>query len=178
VALLTKGGFVLAAMLSLSSPFCPAESGEDHLEYQVKAAFLFNFLKFVEWPAAANDSPWVIGVLGHDPFGGALEETVRGKIVNGRPVKIRRYARPTDVRECNILFIGRADYERMGTSAQAILQQPGLLTVGEASGFLKSGGTINFYLQDNRVHFEIQPAVAHSAGLRVSAQLLKLGRTL
>jgi len=165
-------------MLALANPFRAAESAEDRLEYQVKAAFLFNFLKFVEWPAATNDAPWVIGILGHDPFGGALEETVRGKIINGRPVEVRRYSRPADVKDCNILFIGRADYERMGASAQPILQQPGLLTVGEAPGFLKSGGTINFYLQDNRVHFEIQPSVAHSAGLRVSAQLLKLGRTL
>jgi hypothetical protein len=161
---------VLAAMLSLLSPFSLAEGG-DRLEYQVKAAFLFNFLKFVEWPAASNESPWVIGILGRDPFDGALEDTVRGKMVSGRPVEVRRYARPGDVKDCNILFIGRADYERLG-----IPMQPGLLTVGEASGFLKSGGSINFYLEDNRVHFEIRPGVARSSGLRISAQLLKLGR--
>jgi YfiR/HmsC-like len=172
VALLTKRSCVLAAMLSLLSP-CSFAEGGDRLEYQVKAAFLFNFLKFVEWPAAPNDSPWVIGILGHDPFGGALEDTVRGKMVNGRPVDVRRYARPGDVKDCNILFIGRADYERLGTPVQA-----GLLTVGEASGFLKSGGIINFYLEDNRVHFEIRPGVARSSGVRISSQLLKLGRVL
>ena len=147
-----------------------------HLEYQVKAAFLFNFLKFVQWPPTTADSPWVIGILGYDPFGGVLEQTVRGKIVNGRPVEIRRFARAADVKECNILFIGRADFER--TPAQPLFQQTGLLTVGESPGFLKSGGVINFYLQENRVHFEIQPSAAHSSGLHVSAQLLKLGRTL
>jgi hypothetical protein len=150
---------------------------EDRLEYQVKAAFLFNFLKFVEWPASSpggsNDSPWRICVLGHDPFGDVLDQTVSGKIVNGRPVEVRRYSRPGDMKDCHILFIGRADYERLGTPAQ-----PGLLTVGEAPGFLKSGGIVNFYLEDNRVHFEIRPAVARSAGLRVSSQLLKLGRAL
>lgn len=145
----------------------------EELEYQVKAAFLFNFLKFVEWPASAVDSPWVIGVLGLDPFGDVLDNTVRGKLVNGRRVEVRRYAKPSDVKGCNILFIGRADFERTGTPVQ-----PGLLTVGEAAGFLKSGGIINFYLEDNRVHFEIRPSVAHSAGLRVSSQLLKLGRAL
>jgi hypothetical protein len=163
--------FTLAAMLSLSRPCCPAEVNPNPLEYRIKAAFLFNFLKFVEWPAAAGDSPWVIGILGSDPFGGALEDTVRGKLVNGRAIQVRRYARPADVKECNILFIDRAESERLGTPAQQ-----GLLTVGEASGFLQSGGIVNFYLEDNRVHFEIRATAAHSAGLRVSAQLLKLGR--
>jgi YfiR/HmsC-like len=151
----------------------PAPAGEVRLEYEVKAAFLFNFLKFVEWPPSPGGTPWVICVLGHDPFGDVLDETVRGKIVNGRRVEVRRYSRISDVKGCNILFIGRADYERAGTPVQ-----PGLLTVGEAPGFLKSGGVINFYLEDSRVRFEIRPSVAHAAGLQISAQLLKLGRAL
>jgi YfiR/HmsC-like len=153
-----------------------AESGPvsaEGLEYQVKAAFLFNFLKFVEWPPAAADAPWVIGVLGHDPFGPSLDETVRGKMVNGRRVEVRRYDKVADVKDCNILFIGRSDYERTGIPVQA-----GLLTVGEAPGFLKAGGAINFYLEDNRVRFEIRPVVARAASLHVSSQLLKLGRAL
>lgn len=163
----------IAILLMLRGPALGAgpPAAED-LEYQVKAAFLFNFLKFVEWPAAHNDSPWVIGVLGRDPFGETLDRTVRGRSVNGRPVEVRRYARPSDVRDCQILFIGRAEFERVG-----VLVQPGLLTVGEASGFLKAGGVINFYLEDNRVHFEIRPEVARVSGLRVGAQLLKLGKT-
>jgi hypothetical protein len=146
-------------------------SAADGLEYQVKAAFLFNFLKFIDWPPSPIGSPWVIGILGSDPFGEVLDDTVRGKTVGNRIVEVRRYARFADVKNCNILFIGRTEYERMGTPTQ-----PGLLTVGEAPGFLKSGGIINFYIEDNRVHFEIQPAVARSTGLHVSAQLLKLGR--
>lgn len=147
-----------------------AYSAGDALEYQVKAAFLFNFLKFVEWPASAGDSPWVIGILGHDPFNGVLDETIRGKTVNGRPIQVRRYARVSDIKECNILFIGRTDYERLGTPVR-----PGLLTVGEAPGFLQSGGIVNFYLQDNRVRFEIRAAAAHASAIQVSSQLLKLG---
>jgi hypothetical protein len=158
------------AMVLLANPLTSRAEG---LEYQVKAAFLFNFLKFVEWPPAAADSPWVIGVLGRDPFQGAMEDTVRGKIVSGRRVEVRHYARPEDVKDCNILFIGRADSERMTTPVQ-----PGMLTVGESPGFLNSGGIINFYLDDNRVHFEIRPEIAHAAGLRLSSQLLRLGRTL
>jgi hypothetical protein len=151
----------------------PAQPAGDVLEYQVKAAFLFNFLKFVEWPEAATDAPWVIGVLGRDPFGTVLDETVRGKMVNGRKVELRRYDKLADVKDCNILFIGRGDYERTGIPAQ-----PGMLTVGEAPGFLKAGGAINFYLDDNRVRFEIRPTAASAAGLHVSSQLLKLGRAL
>jgi hypothetical protein len=151
----------------------PAYPAGDALEYQVKAAFLYNFLKFVEWPEKATDAPWVIGILGHDPFGTVLDETVRGKMVNGRKVNLRRYDKPGDVKDCNILFIGRGDYERTGIPAQA-----GMLTVGEAPGFLKAGGAINFYLDDNRVRFEIRPEAARAAGLHVSSQLLKLGRAL
>ncbi|MGA3190710.1 MAG: YfiR family protein [Bryobacteraceae bacterium] len=162
---------VIALTLLAAVPLRPDPSGEDRLEYQVKAAFLFNFLKFIEWPPTAGDGPWVIGVLGTDPFGQALDQTVRGKIVNGRPVEVRRYSRLSEVKDCNILFIGRAAVGRIG-----IPVQPGLLTVGEAPGFLKAGGIVNFQIDDNRVRFEIQPAAARSAGLRVSAQLLKLGR--
>jgi predicted TIM-barrel enzyme len=151
----------------------PASLAGEGLEYQVKAAFLFNFLKFVEWPASTPETPWVIGVLGRDPFGEVLDEIVRGKIVNGRGVGVRRYAKPEDVKDCNILFIGRGDYERTGVPSQV-----GLLTVGEAPGFLKSGGAISFYLEDNRVRFKIRPSVASAAGLRVSSQLLKLGGAL
>jgi hypothetical protein len=163
---------MLAAMLSLSSALCPAAGGEN-LEYEVKAAFLFNFLKFVEWPAVTNEASWVIGVLGPDPLGEALDNTVRGKVVNGRPVEVRRYTKPGDVKGCHILFIGRLETEQVGTPAR-----PGLLTVGEAPGFLKAGGIINFYLEDNRVHFEISAPAAHSAGLHVSPQLLRLGKAL
>lgn len=151
----------------------PASMAAEGLEYQVKAAFLFDFLKFIEWPPAAADAPWVIGVLGHDPFGPALDETVRGKTVNGRRVDVRRYDKLADVKDCDILFIARGDYQRTGIPVQA-----GLLTVGEGPGFLKAGGAISFYLEDNRVHFEIRPAAARAASLRVSSQLLKLGRTL
>lgn len=154
-------------------PLHTEPSGEDRLEYQVKAAFLFNFLKFIDWPPTAGDGPWVIGVLGTDPFGEALDQTVRGKIVNGRPVEVRRYSRLSDVKDCNILFIGRAAAGRIGVPVQ-----PGLLTVGETPGFLNSGGIVNFYLEENRVHFEIRPALARATGLRVSSQLLKLGRLL
>jgi hypothetical protein len=173
VALLNSRRIALATILSLFGPLCSGQGNDDRIEYQVKAAFLFNFLKFVEWPPAAPASPWVIGVLGQDPFGELLEQTVRGKNVNGRTVEIRHYSRPADVKNPNILFVGRSAFERLGIQAQ-----PGMLTVGEAPEFIKSGGIVNFYLEDNRVRFEIKPSAASSNGLRISSQLLKLGRML
>lgn len=171
-ALLLRRVVVCAIMTALLSAQLPAM---DAVECHVKAWFLFNFLKFVEWPASlnngANHAPWVIGVLGTDPFGSVLDNTVRGKRVNGRPVEVRRYPRADDVKECNILFIGREEFARSGVPAPA-----GVLTVGEAPGFLEAGGAINFYLEDHRVYFEIRPAVTQKAGLQVSSQLLRLGR--
>lgn len=140
------------------------------LEYQVKAAFLFNFLKFVDWPLPADGRPWVIGVLGKDPFMESLEDMVRGKTVNGRSVIVRHFAHPGDVRDCHILFIPRAEFKRVG-----IVLLPGVLTVGEADGFLAAGGVINFVLVDQKVHFEASAQAAKAAGLHVSAQLLHLG---
>jgi hypothetical protein len=167
---------MLAASLWLLSPLCPAGDEENRLEYQVKAAFLFNFLKFVEWPPVVAGTPWVIGVLGPDPFGEVLDETMRGKIVNGRRIEVRRYARPGEVKECNILFIGVAQFERMTAAAQPVPSRVGLLTVGESPEFRKSGGAVNFVLADHRVHFKLQPSAASAAGLKMSSQLLKLGR--
>jgi hypothetical protein len=174
VEILTMLRAAVGAILITLFAALPAlpESGEG-LEYQVKAAFLFNFLKFVEWPPVSGDAPWVIGVLGRNPFGEKLNQTVRGKVVNGRAVEVRQYARLSDVKDCNILFISRAEFEKVGA-----IVQPGLLTVGESSAFLKSGGAINFYLDDHRVHIEIRLEIARAVGLHVSAQLLKLGRVL
>ena len=170
------GRRAIATLLLAAQHASPAASGDARLEYRVKAAFLFNFLKFVEWPPGTGGAPWVIGLLGPDPFGDLLDETVRGKTLNGRTIEVRRFVRPGDVKNCQILFMSRIESER---SAGNHLPAPqGVLTVGESPGFLQAGGAVNFYLEDNRVHFEIRPSVARAVGLRVSSQLLKLGRTL
>lgn len=137
-------------------------------EYEVKAAFLFNFLKFVDWPAA-QDGPWVIGVVASNPFAATLEETVRGKTIKGSPVIVKRLANLAGARGCHIVFVP--------TPAQAAFTPPpGVLTVGDDPHFLEAGGIVSFYLEDGKVRFEIQANTAKAAGLRVSAQLLKLGK--
>src|SRR5262245_22285190 len=102
-------------------------------EYQVKAAFLFNFARFVEWPSDAfadARSPLVIGVLGPDPFGAELDEVVRGKTVHGRSIVVQRYARPSDVGPCHVLFVGRGEAGRLRRGLGA-LKDGRVLTVGE-----------------------------------------------
>jgi hypothetical protein len=137
-------------------------------EYEVKAAFLFNFLKFVDWPEA-HDGPWVIGVVASNPFAAVLEDTVRGKTVKGFPVVVKRLASLTGARGCHIIF---APMPVQATFAPP----PGVLTVGDDPHFLDAGGIVSFYLEDDRVRFEIHANTAKTAGLRISAQLLKLGK--
>ena len=138
-------------------------------EAQVKAAFLFNFLKFVEWPDKASQEPWVIGVVGRGDFANLLEQSVRDRTVNGRKVMVRRFRRAADVKDCHLLYIpGEAD-------AGPVPVRPGLLTVGESPGFIEAGGGIRLFVEANKVRFEIRPDAGHAAGLQISAQLMKLG---
>ena len=139
-------------------------------EYRVKAAFLLNFLKFVEWPEAAPGEPLVIGVLLPDHFDAELDAAARSARIVGRRVEVRRFRKLGDVRDCQILFVPReAEY------TPAELPRAGRLTVGETPQFLSTGGIISFYLEDNRVRFEIDPKAAQQAGLRIDPNVLRLG---
>lgn len=151
-------------------------------EYQVKAAFLYNFTKFVEWPPArfeTDHSPIVIAILGHDPIGPELTGIVRHRIVNGRPIVVQAITRApapgTPFPPIHILFVPSGEDALFRSSASAFSRQ-GILTVGESPGFTDEGGMINFVLIDDKVRFEIDRAHADSAGVKISAQLLKLAR--
>jgi hypothetical protein len=151
----------------------PAASGE----YLVKAAFLYNFAKFVDWPPSAfkNDSaPLTLCILGRDPFGEALD-SIRDKTVKGRPLSIRRISRVEDAGECHILFISPSEKGDLKQVLNA-LKNAAVLTVSEIEGFGNSGGMINFVMAEKKVQFEINPDAAHRGGLRISSQLLKLAR--
>jgi hypothetical protein len=166
---LKSGRWLTAAFLTLAlAPSAVPKPDDEALENQVKAAFLYNFLKFVDWPTA-QDSPWVIGVVGSDAFAGILVDTVRGKTVKGYPVTIKRLTNLAGGGGCQIVFVP--------TPAQAVIAMPpGVLTVGGYPHFVDAGGIVGFYLEEGRVRFEIQAEAAKAAGLRVSAQLLKLSR--
>jgi len=147
-------------------------------EYQLKAAFLFNFAKFVEWPTntfAAETSPMVIGVVGKNPFGEDLENTIRNKTINKHPVAVRMTDSLADAKTCHILFICTSEKDRL-TDIFESLRGVSVLTVGETEGFTKSGGMINFVWAGNKIRFQINAEAAKSAGLKISSKLLSLAQ--
>jgi len=147
-------------------------------EYQIKAAFLLNFAQFVDWPAAVftnAEAPLTIGVVGDDPFGAALEKTVEGETVHNRRLTIQRSRTIENVKDCHLIFIAKSEEGRVGDILSRVRTQPAL-TVGEVRGFARLGGVINFYLEGNKVRFEINPIAARENGLKISSQLLRLGR--
>lgn len=169
-------GIFLALILTFLAPSRMAEAQSS--EYQVKAVFLFNFSQFVKWPARSfsdASAPLMIGVLGDDPFGGALQSATRGETSNGRKIVIKNGRRVDDLRNCQFIFVSRSESGRLG-EILASLQGSGILTVGESDQFCDQGGVINFTLQGGKVGFEINVASAQRAGLEVSPKLVRLGK--
>lgn len=149
-------------------------------EYQIKAAFLFNFAQFVEWPANAftnSEAPLCIGVLGDDPFGKALDETIQGETIRNRKLVIRRSHRVEDLMDCQVVFISKSEKGRMA-DVLSKLNTKETLTVSETEGFARRGGIINFYVEGSKLRFEINPTAAQQRGLKVSSQLLSLGKVV
>jgi hypothetical protein len=145
-------------------------------EYEVKAAFLYNFARFVEWPdAARGEGPFVVTVLGRDPFGSVLDETLRGKTIEERRIVVRRASRPEDAAGSRIVFISDSEEERLPVILKSLGSSP-VLTVGEMSAFAEKGGVIRFRVEQDRIRLEINVAAAERSRLRISSQLLKLAR--
>ena len=151
---------------------------EPSQEYRLKAAFIYNFARFIEWPSEAfnsADAPFVIAVVGTDPFTGALEQAVSGKVVGARRVEIRHFDSVDKIGPCQILFVPTTDDE---TEAAIIEREKDghVLTVGESENFETNGGCLRFFTQDNKIRFEINTDVTDQAQLRISSKLLKLAR--
>lgn len=147
-------------------------------EYQLKAVFLFNFVQFVEWPAGAfthPKAPITVGIVGQDPFGAVLDNTVKGETVNGRSLEVRRLKTDDDLSACHVLFLSRSDRENTAGLVQKLQGRP-VLTVGEIEGFAELGGVINFVMVDRKVRFEVNPQAAAQQGMKISSKLLQLGR--
>jgi hypothetical protein len=144
-------------------------------EYQVKAAFLFNFTQFVEWPAtafSAPNAPFVIGILGDDPFGTAIDETVTGEKIGLHPLIVQRYHDSKEIKPCHILFISTTDPERIKESLALIANHT--LTVSDAGSFMKLGGIIRFFTEKNKIRLQVNPDAARLADLNISAKLLRV----
>ena len=147
-------------------------------EYQIKAAFLFNFLQFVKWPPATfttPNAPLKIGILGDDPFGSALDDTVEGEAIGGHRLMVVRSPRVEELEDCQLVFVCSSESDHVDEILAELGSKP-ILTVGEVEGFARKGGDIDFYLVGERVRFEINPQSARRCGLQISSQLLALGR--
>ena len=148
-------------------------------EYQVKAAFLFNFARFVEWPARKfpqQDSPLIVGLVGADPFQGMLEEAIQDRRVNERRLVVRHITSNAELRKCHLLFVSRSERDRLGPILSEVRGE-NVLTVGETDKFVTRGGIINFVMIDNNVRFQINERAAKHAGLKISSKLLQLAVT-
>ena len=147
-------------------------------EYQLKAVFLYHFTQFVEWPPeafAATDAPFVIGVMGDDPFGDYLDETVRGEVVAGRTIVAERLGWGDDLERCHILFVSPSESWRQPRLLRRLEGSP-VLTVADAEGFAELGGMVEFATERDRIRLRINAEVARAAGLALSSKLLGLAR--
>ena len=145
-------------------------------EYQVKAVYLFNFGRFVEWPSSAagpRGQPFAVCVLGHDPFGPALDAALAGEIIDRAPVVAKRIPKPEQAVNCRVLFISSSEDSQL-REVLATLDKTSVLTVSDMPQFVKRGGMVQFLLDGNRVRFEVNLVATQRVGLNLSSDLLKL----
>lgn len=168
--------FPLALALILATQLAAAEPDRPLDEYQVKAAFLYNFARFVDWPPqafAGPNEPLLICVLGEDPFGKALDNAVDGRKIEGRAIAVRRISDAHATRGCHMLFVSASERKRVLTLL-ASASGSGLLTVGDSDSATAEGMIINFILDGDKVRFAINVAAAERQKLRFSSRLLSL----
>ena len=156
----------------------PANAQVESLEHEIKAAFLYNFVKFVEWPASSfprPDAAVTICLMGPDPFGATLDDLIENEQVQGRPLAIRRLGRTDATAGCHVLFVAPAE---RGTF-EAILRTVDtgrVLTVSDEMEFLAAGGHISFFMESNRVRFAVNAPVVRQAEFQINSRLMRLAR--
>jgi YfiR/HmsC-like len=172
----SAAAWVLAVVLLLSFT-AHAGMPAGYPEYQVKAAWMLNFTRFVDWPAnafATRDAPCIVGILGKDPpFGSELAAAFASKTIRGRRFELQHVQRESDTARCHMLFIPASE-RRTWRELQSRLGKMPVLTIGEAEGFLDLGSIINFVIQDGAIAFEIDLGNAQKAGLKFDANVLKI----
>ena len=151
-------------------------SAQPSRQYQVKAAFLYNFAQFTEWPPeafATKDAPLVIGILGKDPFGPALDDTVRDEFVRGQKLLVERYSTVEEIKTCHILYISQSESNRLDHILQKLEKKP-ILTVSDITGSAPRGVMIRFINEGGKIRFRINAQAAKEAKLSLSSKLLRL----
>ncbi|MBI5213182.1 MAG: YfiR family protein [Nitrospirae bacterium] len=159
----------------IGSGFVRAEEPAYYAEYQIKTAFLYNFLKFVEWPSDAyhkDTSSLSVCVLGEDPFGSALD-AMKENAVQGKMITIKRTNNLRNIKECNVIFISGSEKKNLG-DILLFLKDSAILTISDIEGFAEAGGIIELVREDGKVRFKININAARQSQLKVSSKLLKL----
>lgn len=149
-------------------------------EYQIKAAYIYNFAAFTEWSTDSFDgpeSPLAIGVLGNDPFGNALDDAIKDKTVEGRRLVVKRSSHIRDLERCQVLFICESEESRMVKDLEAVADRK-MLTVSDIDGFAKRGGVVGFTYNDGKVGFEVNIKRAKAARIKISSKMLKLAHVV
>jgi hypothetical protein len=169
---------VLSLLLWLAISLARGQDAAAPSEYRLKAAFLWNFAKFVEWPTnafASESAPFIIGVLGKNPFGPDLEKTVSGKLINTHPIEVRVFDSVAEAKQCHLLFVAASETARVADIVKSLAGTT-VLTVGdtESGPFTENGGMIKFVFEGNKVRFQINDNAAKSANLKISSKLLSL----
>lgn len=168
----------MIVMLTITTALVTEKKQVTTDEYKLKAVFLYNFARFVEWPAdvfTEAQAPLVIGVLGNDPFGRFLDETVNGEKINDRPLLTNRFEKVSDIGTCHILFISKSVRENHETILSA-LKGKKILTVSDVNEFTKAGGMIRFVNEDNRIKLFINLDAAKAEDLTISSKLLRIAK--
>ena len=179
IQLLSKCRRIIALVFIITTCAVSRNAQAQVLHEYSKADFLFNFVKFVEWPSQAfadSNSPLIIGVVGDDRSSGVIDQTINGKTANGRRLVVKRFSSFKILTYCHIVFVRSSERDRTRQTLTAA--GPGTLTVGETDGFAQWGGIINFTIVDGKLRLEINQTSAEGAGLKISAKLLRLARVI
>lgn len=171
----------LALLVAIASPVPPAASAEIS-EYQLKAEFLERFTRFIDWPSQAHfnhdpGQPFVIGIIGNDPFSGYLRSMLDERQMKGRRGELLHVSDFDQIDGCDLLFIAASERSRLREILAHTAGRP-VLTVGDAPGFCELGVVINLYTEGDRIRFEINERAVDRSGLRVQAKLYKLARVI
>jgi len=166
---------LLSATLLIAGHFSVRAGAQPPAEYEVKAAFIYNFAKYIAWPAPDAGRPLVVGVIGKDPFGRVLDDAMRGRTVQNRKIVVRRFTRVDDVANCDILFVASSETRNLPRILSTLRNAP-VVTIGDMDQFAERGGMINLTMNRDRVQFEINVDALTRAGLKAGSPLLRLAR--
>jgi hypothetical protein len=177
VSCVTRAAVLLAMIAAFAAPTEIRAQSASQREYEIKAAYLYNFINYIDWPAGALPAAGgtiTIGIVGENPFGSALDP-LNGKQIKGRTLVVKQVSSPKDLEQCQIVFVCASEKSRLG-EILGQLKDARVLTVSEIEGFAAQGGIINFVSERNKVRFEVNPDAAKRTGLTISSELLKLAK--